>query len=286
MFGRFSKHPYALFILGKYPIPALKGLELAAYLDKSRAMPLSVPKSSILKGVSRSLLAVFCSILFMSFSIEGQAQSSAKEIKKEQRKLRKAQQRAEAEKRRTQALYADADFHDEEDVEIVLESRISVPEEDREQVIEKESIPQPVVPQMSNLRTDAHITTYASTLKGIPYRYGGADTRGFDCSGFSSHVFSEAGVTIPRTAQAQYNSADIIPTRKAQEGDLLFFGKNKRKISHVGIVISAEGESLRMIHSASSGGIMVTTIDTSNYWKSRLISAGRYLDRRTLRAER
>jgi cell wall-associated NlpC family hydrolase len=249
-------------------------------------MPFTVMKSSVFRGAIRSMLTLLCCILFMSFSTAGHAQSTAKEIRKEQRKLRKVQQRAEAEKRRTQALYADADFHDEEDTEIVVENRKPVSEKVIEADIERESAPNPTLTHLSNSATDARIITYASTLKGIPYRYGGADRKGFDCSGFSSHVFSKAGVTIPRTAQEQYNSADMIPSRKAQQGDLLFFGKNKRKISHVGIVVSAKGEPLRMIHSASSGGIMVTVIDSSAYWKSRLLGAGRYLSRAEIRAAR
>lgn len=230
------------------------------------------------------MLCIACSILFMSFSTEGLAQSTAKELKKEQRKQRKTEKRAEAEKRRTQALYADADFHDEEEMDNDSGKYVAVKVADS--LIEKKAEASSSPPQMSKLRADAQITTYASTLKGIPYRYGGSDKNGFDCSGFSSHVFSEAGVSIPRTAQAQYDSADIIPTRKAQKGDLLFFGKNKRKVTHVGIVISAQGEPLRMIHSASSSGIMVTVIDSSGYWKSKLLGAGRYLSRREMRAAR
>lgn len=241
--------------------------------------------------VPRTLLILLLSVFLMSFSTEAQAQSSAKELKKEQRKERKAEQRAEAEKKRMAALYADADFHDEDEDELVaIEIKTSEPKvrPRKKRTSSSSTLNETtmVEPAAYSLSTVQEIEQYAFSLEGIPYRYGGMDTKGFDCSGFSHHVFSKSGVSIPRTAQAQYDAAQIIPMRKAKKGDLVFFGKSKRKISHVGIVISDKGEPLRMIHSASSGGIMTTTIDSSEYWRTRLHSSGRYLDDADIRAAR
>ncbi len=247
----------------------------------------STSRLSRLGRFPRLLLTLLCCVLLMSFSMEANGQQTSKAAKKELKKQRKAKQRAAAEERRNKALFADADYYDEEEegevIELTSKSNTAV-------VVEPTITEEPdqtiALTAESPLGIDAQIESYACSLQGIPYRYGGMDKKGFDCSGFSYHVFSSSGVQLPRTAQAQFNSADNIPLRKAKKGDLLFFGKSKRKVSHVGIVISSEGEPLRMVHAASSEGIMITDIDSSAYWKARLLSAGRYLSRAEIRAAR
>ena len=63
-----------------------------------------------------------------------------------------------------------------------------------------------------------------------------------------------------------------------KKGDLLFFGKSNSSIHHVGVVISEMNEPLTMIHSSTSSGIMITTIDNSDYWKRVLQYAGRVIN--------
>jgi cell wall-associated NlpC family hydrolase len=71
----------------------------------------------------------------------------------------------------------------------------------------------------------------ASSLSGIPYRYGGSSpSTGFDCSGFTSYVFRQVGISLPRTAEEQRQSAT--PVADPQPGDLVFFGS---PAYHVGI---------------------------------------------------
>jgi cell wall-associated NlpC family hydrolase len=63
----------------------------------------------------------------------------------------------------------------------------------------------------------------ASSLSGIPYRYGGSSpSTGFDCSGFTSYVFRQVGISLPRTAEEQRQSAT--PDADPQPGVLVFFG--------------------------------------------------------------
>src|SRR5690606_36189469 len=59
---------------------------------------------------------------------------------------------------------------------------------------------------------------------GMPYVYGGAspDTS-FDCSGLTQYSFRQAGVQLPRTAQAQFDATQRIGAGQAQAGDLVFF---------------------------------------------------------------
>lgn len=90
------------------------------------------------------------------------------------------------------------------------------------------------------------IVSIAKAQLGTPYVWGGetptdpaaAKPGGFDCSGLVQWVFKQAGVTLPRVAQTQYDSTAKLPTgAQLQPGDLLFFGSGPSGISHVGIYV-------------------------------------------------
>lgn len=123
-----------------------------------------------------------------------------------------------------------------------------------------------------------NVVEYSKTYLGTPYKYGGTTDSGFDCSGFSCHVLKKANITLPRTSRDQANFAVKINLKEAKKGDLLFFGKNSNSIHHVGVVISDKGKPLTMIHSSTSSGIMITTIENSDYWKRILQYAGRVIE--------
>ena len=74
---------------------------------------------------------------------------------------------------------------------------------------------------------------------GVPYQWGGESPgKDFDCSGLVQWVYKQAGVTLPRVAQTQYNSTAKLPkTATLQPGDLLFFGQGPSGVTHVGIYI-------------------------------------------------
>lgn len=120
----------------------------------------------------------------------------------------------------------------------------------------------------SNVRQG--IIKEAEKHMGTPYKYGGVTPKGFDCSGFTQYVFSKNGVGIPRTASSQSVSYEKVKIKDATTGDLIFFGRNKNEISHVGIVYSNGEEGLKMIHASSSRGIMISNIDNDPYWKPKM----------------
>ncbi len=135
----------------------------------------------------------------------------------------------------------------------------------------KEDVKKPAKGAPKNVRDS--IIAYSETLIGIPYKWGGTSCDGFDCSGFTQHVFNKYGVSVPRIAGDQYEqSYKKISIKQAQKGDLVFFGKGKN-ITHVGIVVSNPGEPLTMIHASSSRGIMISNIEKSTYWKPKLLYA-------------
>ena len=118
---------------------------------------------------------------------------------------------------------------------------------------------------------------YSYEFMGIPYKWGGADEEGFDCSGFTSHVFKHVELPLPRVASDQYKYAKTIAAKRAHMGDLVFFSEGK-EITHVGILVNQPNERKRMIHSSSSKGISVVDIDESDYWRSRLVGYGRVIE--------
>ena len=68
-----------------------------------------------------------------------------------------------------------------------------------------------------------------------------------------------------------------VKKKNVEKGDLVFFD-NGSGVSHVGIVISEKGEPLKMIHSSSSKGIIITDVSKSEYWSKRLHGFGTYLN--------
>jgi hypothetical protein len=134
-----------------------------------------------------------------------------------------------------------------------------------------------LVPEGLTVSERNNLVHYSYEFKGIPYKWGGNDEGGFDCSGFTSHVFKRVGIELPRTSREQYKFAKTIHPKRAYMGDLVFFSDGE-KISHVGILVNQPGESKKMIHSASSKGISVAEIEMSDYWKKRIVGYGRVIN--------
>lgn len=81
--------------------------------------------------------------------------------------------------------------------------------------------------------------SWASQQIGTRYVWGGeAVGVGFDCSGLVQAAYKAEGIDLPRVAQDQYNATTKLPTNATLEpGDLVFFGKSTKDITHVGIYI-------------------------------------------------
>ncbi|HVV76304.1 MAG TPA: bifunctional lytic transglycosylase/C40 family peptidase [Mycobacteriales bacterium] len=73
---------------------------------------------------------------------------------------------------------------------------------------------------------------------GTPYVWGGESRAGFDCSGLVQFSYAKAGVTLPRTAQQQFDATPHLPAgAEPQAGDLVFFGAGPKAVDHVGIAL-------------------------------------------------
>jgi cell wall-associated NlpC family hydrolase len=108
---------------------------------------------------------------------------------------------------------------------------------------------------------------------GVPYRYGGDDPRGFDCSGFVMYVYEANNISLPRATKAQFDRGKRISLGRVRPGDLLFFQTSRRRISHVGIY-AGKG---RFIHAPSSGKRISYASLENIYWKKRFRGAATYI---------
>ncbi len=135
-------------------------------------------------------------------------------------------------------------------------------------------------PPASAIAVGQSIARDALRYKGVPYRYGGANPRGFDCSGLVHYVHRKHGLSIPRTAQKQWEHAEEVDEDELYPGDLLFFRLPKRawwnlfglsKNWHVGIYV---GKS-RFVHAPSTGKrVRVDTFE--GFWQEYFEGAGSY----------
>lgn len=121
--------------------------------------------------------------------------------------------------------------------------------------------------------TASDITSYALSLIGVDYRFGGSTPdQGLDCSGLIRYVFQQAtGLSLPRSAREQSRVGESVGKDNLQPGDLVFFNTRRFQFSHVGLYI---GDN-RFIHAPSSGGaVQVVSLDNA-YWQKAFNGARR-----------
>jgi cell wall-associated NlpC family hydrolase len=111
----------------------------------------------------------------------------------------------------------------------------------------------------------------ALSLRGAPYRDGGIDPSGFDCSGFVRYVYEQHGVAMPRQVRDQFRIGKSVDRDRLEPGDLVFFSTVAPGASHVGIVIGGD----QFVHAPSERGVVRVESLSQQYWASRYIGAKR-----------
>jgi lipoprotein Spr len=109
---------------------------------------------------------------------------------------------------------------------------------------------------------------------GTKYCMGGSTENCLDCSAFTQILLRDIyNISLPRTAQEQYNASEKIKEHHLEEGDLVFFhtsGRSRKSITHVGIYL----QNNKFVHAATSGGVMISDL-YEKYWQPKFRGGGR-----------
>lgn len=109
----------------------------------------------------------------------------------------------------------------------------------------------------------------AEQWRGVPYRLGGNDRQGIDCSAFVQVTFqSRLGIQVPRTTDELARQGRRVGRDELRAGDLVFFKTGFRQ-RHVGIYMGGG----RFLHASTSRGVMTSSLNNvywrRHYWKAR-----------------
>ena len=131
--------------------------------------------------------------------------------------------------------------------------------------------PSPASPGTPAPPAPAALVDTALSFRGTPYRNGGSDPTGFDCSGFTQWVFAQHGIALPREVEQQFKIGEKIKQDDLKPGDLVFFQTESRGASHVGIFVADD----QFVHAPSSNGVVRVEYINSTYWGRRFLGARR-----------
>ncbi len=116
---------------------------------------------------------------------------------------------------------------------------------------------------------------------GTPYRYGGKNPGGFDCSGFVHFIFEPFGLNLPASSRDYVRMGDEIDISQARKGDFaLFKGRNESgsTIGHVALVIDvAEDGSIYILHATVNRGVTISNMTSEMYYRKRYVSMRRIM---------
>jgi cell wall-associated NlpC family hydrolase len=124
-----------------------------------------------------------------------------------------------------------------------------------------------------------YIINFSEQFIGTPYRYGGKQPGGFDCSGFVCYVYGKLGYKMPASSSLYNNFGTAVSKRAARPGDVICFkGRNIHSpaIGHVGIITEAGPKEIYFIHASVNKGITVDKL-SSEYYRNRLVQIRRVL---------
>jgi hypothetical protein len=122
-----------------------------------------------------------------------------------------------------------------------------------------------------NPNDDCKLYEAINSWLGVPYKYGGTDRTGIDCSAFVASIYKDVyGVKLHRSSNDMLRDVTLVSKSQIAEGDILFFSNSKGKVSHVGIYLK---DGL-FAHASTSNGVSVSRLDDA-YWSQHFYRGGR-----------
>ncbi len=142
---------------------------------------------------------------------------------------------------------------------------------------------EPSEPAFQSATLAGKMVDYASRFLGTRYRRGATGPKAFDCSGFTSYVFRNFGITLNRTSRMQYTQGKKINIDNLEPGDLLFFSCNssgRGNVGHVAIVaeVNKDNGTCKFIHASVKKGVTFQNFPDGGYYDRHFIGARRVLD--------
>jgi cell wall-associated NlpC family hydrolase len=107
---------------------------------------------------------------------------------------------------------------------------------------------------------------------GVPYRVGGTDKNGLDCSGLLFTMYQSSFFQIPRTTSQQLEFGLPVSINQIQRGDWVFFSNPSGMINHVGIVSNIKKDSILFLHASTSKGVREDEL-LKGYWHNSFAKA-------------
>ena len=99
---------------------------------------------------------------------------------------------------------------------------------------------------------------------GVPYKSGGMDKKGVDCSAFTILITNEIyNKPLPRTARLMAEDVKRKFEKDLKEGDLVFFDFDGQKFSHVGVYL----QNNKFVHASTSKGVIISDLKDQWYYK-------------------
>jgi cell wall-associated NlpC family hydrolase len=116
------------------------------------------------------------------------------------------------------------------------------------------------------------VAAAAEPWLGTPYRYGGYDRRGIDCSALCRNILGDLGANLPRTVESQRMQGWPVPSGGLEAGDLVFFRLESADVNHVGVML----DRTRFVHASTSRGVVIDRL-MDKYFARRYAGARRIL---------
>jgi lipoprotein Spr len=106
---------------------------------------------------------------------------------------------------------------------------------------------------------------------GVPYKYGGKNKNGIDCSNFTSTLYSNVySKPLTGSSSSIFNQCKVISKNNLEEGDLVFFKIDGDNISHIGVYL----QNNKFVHATTKRGVMIDDLD-EEYYKKYYYKGGR-----------